>query len=121
MKATNVAGSTSATTPVTGLIEGLLPTNTALPSISGLLKIGQLLSASNGTWSGTTPITYTYQWQLCNLLGSDCSNIAKATGPSFLLGLLDIGLPLRVAVTATNVAGSTSATSNVTGLIEGLL
>ncbi len=121
VKATNVAGSTSATTPVTGLIEGLLPTNTALPSISGLLKIGQLLSASNGTWSGTTPITYTYQWQLCNLLGSDCSNIAKATGPSFLLGLLDIGLPLRVAVTATNVAGSTSATSNVTGLIEGLL
>jgi hypothetical protein len=121
VKATNVAGSTSVTTPVTGLIEGILPTNTMLPSISGLLKVGQLLSASNGTWSGTTPITYTYQWQLCNLLGSDCSNIAKATSSSFLLGLLDVGLPLRVAVTATNVAGSTSATSNATGLIEGLL
>jgi hypothetical protein len=121
VKATNVAGSSSVTTSVTGLIEGILPSNTVLPSISGLLKVGQLLSASAGTWSGTTPISYTYQWQLCNLGGGDCGNIAKATNSTFLLSLLDLGLPLRVAVTATNVAGSTSATSNATGLIEGLL
>jgi hypothetical protein len=121
VKATNVAGSSSVTTPVTGLIEGILPANTVLPSISGLLKVGQLLSASAGTWSGTTPISYTYQWQLCNLGGGDCGNIAKATNSTFLLSLLDLGLPLRVAVTATNVAGSTSATSIATGLIEGLL
>jgi hypothetical protein len=121
VKATNVAGSSSVTTPVTGLIEGILPANTVLPAISGLLKVGQLLGASTGTWSGTTPITYTYQWELCNLGGGGCSNIAKATSSSFLLSLLDLGLPLRVAVTASNVAGSTSATSNATGLIEGLL
>jgi hypothetical protein len=121
VKATNVAGSTSVTTPVTGLIEGILPSNTVLPSIAGLLKDGQLLTANTGTWSGTTPISYGYQWQLCNLLGKECANIAKATGSTYLLGLLDIGLPLRVVVTATNVAGSTSAPSNVTGLIEGLL
>jgi hypothetical protein len=121
VKATNVAGSSSVTTPVTGLIEGILPSNTVLPAISGLLKVGQLLTASTGTWSGTAPITYTYQWQLCNLEGSGCSNIAKATSSSFLLSLLDLGLPLRVAVTASNVAGSTSATSNATGLIEALL
>jgi hypothetical protein len=121
VKATNVAGSTLVTTPVTGLIEGILPANMVLPAISGLLKVGQLLSASTGAWSGTTPITYTYQWQLCGLGGGNCSNIAKATSSSFLLSLLDLGLPLRVAVTATNVAGSTSATSNATGLIEGLL
>jgi hypothetical protein len=121
VKATNVAGSTSVTTPVTGLIEGLLPTNTLLPSITGLLKDGQLLTAGTGTWSGTTPISYSYQWQLCNLLGKECANIAKATGSTYLLGLLDIGLPLRVVVTATNVAGSASALSHVTGLIEGLL
>jgi hypothetical protein len=121
VKATNAAGSSSVTTPVTGLIEGILPSNTVLPAISGLLKVGQLLTASTGTWSGTAPITYTYQWQLCNLEGSGCSNIAKATSSSFLLSLLDLGLPLRVAVTASNVAGSTSATSNATGLIEALL
>jgi hypothetical protein len=121
VKATNVTGSSSVTTSVTALIEGILPTNTALPSITGLLKDGQLLTAGTGTWSGTTPISYSYQWQLCNLLGKECANIAKATGSTYLLGLLDIGLPLRVVVTATNVAGSASALSNVTGLIEGLL
>jgi hypothetical protein len=121
VKATNVAGSTSVTSSVTGLIEGILPSNTVLPAISGVLKDGQLLSASTGTWSGTTPISYGYQWQLCNVLGKECANIAKATGSTYLLGLLDVGLPLRVVVTATNIAGSTPATSNATGLIEGLL
>jgi hypothetical protein len=121
VKATNVAGSTSVTSAVTGLIEGILPSNTVLPAISGVLKDGQLLSASTGTWSGTTPISYSYQWQLCNVLGKECANIAKATGSTYLLSLLDVGLPLRVVVTATNVAGSTPATSNATGLIEGLL
>jgi hypothetical protein len=121
VKATNVAGSSSVTTSVTGLIEGVRPANMVLPSITGLLKDGQLLTASTGTWSGTTPISYSYQWQLCNLLGKECANIAKATGSTYLLGLLDVGLPLRVVVTATNVAGSIPATSNATGLIEGLL
>jgi hypothetical protein len=33
--ATNAAGSVSATSPATGLVSALLPSNTALPSISG--------------------------------------------------------------------------------------
>jgi hypothetical protein len=121
VKATNVAGSSSATTPVTEPVEGIAPTNTVLPSVTGVLKDGQVLTANAGTWSGTAPISYSYQWQLCNLLGKECANIAKATGSTYLLGLLDVGLPLRVAITATNVTGSASATSNATGLIEGLL
>jgi uncharacterized protein YukE len=118
--ATNVAGSTSAKTPVSGVVAGIAPTNTALPTITGLLKLGQTLTALSGTWSGTAPITYAYQWQLCNVLGSSCNNIAGATSSSFLLGALDVGLPLRVVVMASNVAGSTPAFSAVTGLISAL-
>ncbi len=118
--ATNAAGSTSATASPTGLVAGLLPSNTALPSITGALKLGQTLGALAGTWSGTAPITYTYQWQLCEILGKSCRNIVGATSPSLVLGVLDVGLPLRVVVTASNVAGSTPATSAVTGLISAL-
>jgi hypothetical protein len=118
--ATNAAGSTSATSMLTSLIEGILPKNTALPTIGGLLKNGQLLSATTGSWSGTTPMTFGYQWQLCGVLGNSCTNIAKATSSTFLLGLLDVGNTLRVVVTAGNVAGSTPANSAVTGLIAGL-
>ncbi len=120
VKATNVAGSTSVTTPVTSLIEGLLPVNNVLPSISGVLKEGQLLSVGTGSWSGSEPISYSYQWQLCEQ-GKSCNNISEATGPSLSLSSLDIGKTLDVVVKATNVAGSTSVTTSVTGLIEGLL
>jgi hypothetical protein len=119
--ATNPAGSVSATTPVTGLVKGILPANTALPKITGLLKVGQVLTAATGTWTGTAPISFAYQWQLCELIDhTKCTNIAGATSSTFLLGLLDLGLPVRVVVTATNVAGATAVPSIATGLIEGL-
>lgn len=38
------------------------PSNTVLPTISGTATVGQMLTAATGTWSGTTPITYTYAW-----------------------------------------------------------
>ncbi len=117
--ATNSGGSVTATSPATSAIAALLPSSTSLPEISGLLKVGQLLHVSTGSWSGTTPITYTYQWQSC-LLGS-CKNIAKAVENVLKLELADVGLALRVIVTATNPAGSVSADSSVTGLLEGLL
>ena len=119
--ATNAAGSTSATSSVTGLIAGILPKNTALPSISGVLQDGGLLSVATGSWSGSEPISYEYQWQLCNSLGKACEELTGATGSTLKLDPSEIGKTLAVVVTATNAAGSTSATSSVTGLIAGIL
>ena len=119
--ATNVAGSTSVASSVTGLIAGILPSNTVLPSIGGVLQEGGLLSVGTGSWSGSAPIEYGYQWQLCNAVGAACVDIAEATGSTLPLSVADIGKTLDVVVTATNVAGSTSVASSVTGLIAGIL
>ena len=35
----------------------------------GLAITGQTLTATEGTWTGTEPITYTYQWQQCSKAG----------------------------------------------------
>ena len=35
---------------------------------------------ADGTWTGTPPITYTYQWQRCDATGTSCADIAGATG-----------------------------------------
>jgi hypothetical protein len=119
--ATNVAGSSSATSSLTSLIAGILPSNTALPSIAGVLQDGSLLSASTGSWTGSEPLSYSYQWQLCNALGQVCKAIEGATGSSLKLDPSEIGKTLALVVTATNAAGSTMATSTVTGLIAGIL
>ena len=119
--ASNVRGSATATSAETSPILALLPANTLPPGISGTLRDGQLLSVTTGSWSGSEPIGYGYQWELCGPLGEACEEIEGATGASFKLSSGDVGKTLDVVVTATNVAGSTSVATPVTGLIEGLL
>jgi fibronectin type 3 domain-containing protein len=93
------------------------PSNTSLPTISGTSAAGQTLTADPGQWSGTTPITYTFQWQSCDQSGNNCANIAGATSQTYVLGQADIGTTLRVFVTGSNTFGSASATSNATAVV----
>jgi hypothetical protein len=121
--ATNSAGSTSATSAPTSPILAILPANTVIPSISGILQTGQLLTAVAGKWSGSEPIAYSYQWQTCGLLGkeSECKNLAEAVKSTLKLELLQVGLTLRLLVTATNSRGAVSKASTITSAILGLV
>ena len=121
VSASNVRGSAAATSAETSPIEGLLPSNTLPPSISGTLRDGQPLSVTTGSWSGTEPISYGFQWQLCNALGQECEEIHGATGATFSLSASDVGRTLDAVVTATNAAGSTAVTTPVTAKVAGIL
>jgi len=116
---TNTGGATSATA-ATGTVTGVAPASTAAPAVSGEAKSGQLLTAGTGSWSGTQPILYGYQWQLCNSAGEACSNIGAAILPSLQLGSGDVGHTLRIAVTASNIAGSTTVTSEPTAIVKAI-
>jgi hypothetical protein len=45
------------------------PTDTTAPTISGTTTEGQMLSSTNGTWSGS-PTSYARQWQDCDSTGA---------------------------------------------------
>ena len=90
-----------------------VPSNVALPAISGGVAQNDILSATTGTWNGTPTPTYGYQW---NRSGSA---ISGATSSTYTLQAADVGHTITVTVTATNSHGSASATSTATATITG--
>jgi hypothetical protein len=87
------------------------PSNSSLPSISGAPTSGSTLTANPGTWNGSAPITFQYQWQQCDANGGSCQNIAGATNQTYTLRSDDAGDTVRVRVIANNADGSAAATS----------
>ena len=85
---------------------GIPPSNTVAPVISGTAVVGQTLSSTTGTWTGTPIPTYTYQWK------RNGSNIVSATSSTYTLVQADATFAITCAVTAINIAGSAEATSN---------
>jgi hypothetical protein len=100
------------------------PSNTGEPTISGRAEQGARLTASTGTWSGTTPISFAYQWVRCGADGGqpdggNCAIISQATNRRYDVVRADVGFRLRVRVTATNADGSKTGASNPTSVIVG--
>jgi subtilisin family serine protease/fibronectin type 3 domain-containing protein len=120
VSASNSAGtSTPAGSTQTAEVKpGFVPTNTAAPTISGSAKTAQTLSATSGAWT-ESPSSYAYQWQRCDRTGANCAPIESATEPTYTVKSVDLGSTLRVAVTASNSAGSsTSASSTQTAEVK---
>ena len=114
--ATNPDGTGSRASAPTATVNAAPPVNTALPAVTGATLRGTTLSATPGTWSGPG-VGYAYQWQ--RDLGSGYTDIAGATGATYLLGVADVGATIRIRVTATNADASVSATSIGSSVVRG--
>ena len=88
------------------------PVNTVAPVVSGTGVVGQTLTTTDGTWTGTLPITYTYQWE------RNTNDIFGATSQTYVLVSADAGTNIRCVVTATNIGGASSAASNAIAVIS---
>jgi hypothetical protein len=93
------------------------PQNTVRPTVSGVAKQGEVLTADPGTWTGTQPIAFTYQWLRCDTNGANCANIIGAASKTYTLTSVDIGNRLRVRVRGSNSAGARNATSLPTAVV----
>ena len=112
--ATNAAGSAQVESNASAVVSGGSgPQPKAQGDVSGTAQVGSTLTVTTN-WSGTAPISYSFQWQRCNAQGS-CTSIAGATGQSYVATTSDIGYRLRALVTAHNAYGTNSEYSNLTG------
>ncbi|MFZ4112268.1 MAG: beta strand repeat-containing protein [Ilumatobacteraceae bacterium] len=92
------------------------PVNSVLPVLSGTAEIGQTLSASTGTWSGS-PTSYSYEWMWSSTASGSYAPIANATSNSYSVSDTDAGRYIKVIVTASNVGGSAAALSSATSMV----
>lgn len=81
------------------------PANTSPPTTTGKPAVGQVLKCSDGSWTGTPAPSFTYQWL------RDGIPITGADAGTYTVQQTDQGNSLACQVTATNIAGSASATS----------
>lgn len=86
------------------------PRNTVAPAITGTAQVGQTLTSTTGTWTGTGN-TYARRWTADNV------TIPGATAATYVPVVGDVGKVIRVVVTATNSGGSASATSSPTAAV----
>jgi hypothetical protein len=107
----------SAVSAQTGAVGAIALTNTGAPAVTGTLQEGGTLHVSDGSWSGSGPITYAYQWHRC--VAGTCTPIDGATAADYMLTADDVGATLKATVTATNAAGSVSADSAETAPVAG--
>lgn len=94
------AASTAGRRPVEALVARPMR-NLIAPTVSGTAEVGEVLTASIGSWSGDLPHSFALQWL------RDDEEVDGATSDSYLLSMDDFGGRLRIRVTGTNALGST--------------
>jgi surface protein len=104
--ATNSLDSTSADSNDTGAIAGLAPTNDTAPSISGTDGLGDTLTRTAGSWSGTPTPSIAGQWRRNGVA------IPGETGATYTIVAADSGADIDYLETATNAEGSAIQDSN---------
>lgn len=93
------------------------PSNTSRPTIGGTARDGSTLTVYNGRWTNS-PTSFAYAWLRCGSAGANCVPISGANSKHYTVSTSDVGHRIRAEVTATNSSGSTSATSNPTGIVS---
>ena len=93
------------------------PVNVTGPTVTGNVAVGAALTAGDGTWTGSEPMTYRRQWESCDAAGANCSAIPDQRATTFTPTAAFAGRTFRVAVTADNDGGSATARSAVTAAL----
>lgn len=90
---------------------GTAPDNTALPTITGTAEVGQTLTGTDGTWTGTPAPTLSRQWF------ADGESLPGETASTMTLTSAHEGAVITFMVTAANHLGTAHAISAPTAAV----
>ena len=83
-------------------VPGLAPKDITAPKVQGTPAVNETLICNPGTWSGSEPFTFEYQWL------RNGKAIAMEFGPNYIVTPADEGQSLACEVTAKNSVGKSS-------------
>jgi len=116
--ATNSLGSANQDSNDIANIAGSVPVISGVPTISGTPKVGEILTATAASVTGTPTPTDTFQWQRSDDGSTGWANVSGATSTTYTAVSADEGKFLRVVQTSTNEAGSDTANSASTTQVQ---
>jgi len=82
------------------------PVVTTPPTVAGAATEGATLTGTNGTYSGSTPITFEYRWLRATVAGGLGTIISGPTAASYITVTADIGFWIFRDERATNAFGN---------------
>ena len=97
----------------------LAPEILVVPALTGTAFVGTKQGSSTGTWLGVPDPTYTYQWLICDTevtlapaqKPADCATVTGAVAAEYTPLIGQVGKFLMMQLTATNIAGTSTAFS----------
>jgi hypothetical protein len=122
--ATNAVGSVEANSLPTKAVTGFVPKLLSTPPITGTNMVGEVLSVSTGTWSGSLPMTFTFDWRRCDpfgnlptcvsIPGTQTTTTTAFSTSTYTLTDADLNQTIRVYITGKNTIGSFTGITNHT-------
>lgn len=91
---------------------GNAPVLTVAPAITGNAEVGETLTCSTGTFTGDSPIEYSYQWFIGGVA------VAGATESTYTPVARDVGNKAMCRVLAKNASGTAQGFSALTAAIS---
>ncbi|MBU0715540.1 MAG: VCBS repeat-containing protein [Verrucomicrobia bacterium] len=95
------------------------PLNMELPTVAGIMYVGQTVEANVGLWQNQARLTFSYQWERAsNKAGDGREVLSGAVGTNYVITTADLGKYLRVDVTATDSEPSPKSSTADSALVD---
>ena len=98
---------------------GNAPHYASQPGLTGTAADTEVLFITGGSWTGTQPFDWAYEWYRCEADGTGCVQIPNATADRRRVTTADIGKRIKARMIISNAWGSDTGETPLTDAVVG--